>query len=171
MERRRAALAFEKTGRVPDLTLGGGVRYLGETDDYAFVMEAGLPLPLFDRNQGMILEAQHRLSQVKQQQRAAEARVLRELAEAYRKLSAAFAEAAGLEADVLPGARRVFDAYQEGYRQGKFGYLEVLDAQRTLFEARGRYIEALALYRKAFADMERAVGGGIERVKGRTDGE
>jgi cobalt-zinc-cadmium efflux system outer membrane protein len=165
MEQRRAALTLEKAGRVPDLTLGGGVRYLGETDDHAFVVQAELPLPLFDRNQGRILEAQHRLSQGEHQRRAAETRVLRELSEAHRKLSAAFAEARGLTNDVLPGARTVFDASQEGYRQGKFGYLEVLDAQRTLFEARGRHIEALTSYQKAVADIERAVGMRIKDLK------
>jgi len=162
MEQHRATLALEKAGRVPDLTLGGGVQYLGETDDHAFMMEAGLPLPLFDRNQGTILEAQHRLSQVEQRHRAAEARVLRDLAEAHRKLSASFAEADGLKNDVLPGAQTAFNASQEGYRQGKFGYLEVLDAQRTLFEAKGKHIDALASYHKSRADIERAIGTGIK---------
>ena len=41
---------------------------------------------------------------------------------------------------------------------GKFGYLEVLDAQRTLFEVRSRYLEALARYHKLVADLERLVG-------------
>jgi outer membrane protein, heavy metal efflux system len=59
---------------------------------------------------------------------------------------------------VLPGAQRAFDAASEGYRQGKFGFLEVLDAQRTLFEARGRYLEALAAYHKAVAEVERLIG-------------
>ena len=165
MEQRRAALALEKAGRIPDLTLGGGVRYLNETDDHAFVMQAGLPLPLFDRNQGTILEAQHRLSQVEQRHKAAEARVLRELAEAHRQLSVAFAEADGLKNNVLPGAQIAFDASQEGYRQGKFGYLEVLDAQRTLFEAKGKYIEALVSYHKSIADIERAIGAAVSNPK------
>jgi cobalt-zinc-cadmium efflux system outer membrane protein len=171
MEQRRAALTLEKAGRVPDLTLGGGVRYASETHDHAFVVQAKLPLPLFNRNQGRILEAQHRMSQLEHQRRAAETRALRALSEAHRKLSAAFAEAQGLSNDVLPGARTVFDASQEGYRQGKFGYLEVLDAQRTLFQARGRHIEALTSYQKALADIERAVGMRIKDLKASTAGE
>jgi len=158
MEQRRAVLALEKAGRVPDLTLGGGVRYLGETDDHAFVVEAGLPLLLFDRNQGRILEAQRRLSQLEQQRRTAEVRVLGELSEVYRRLSVAFAEAQGLKIDVLPGAQRAFDAARAGYEQGKFGYLDVLDAQRTLFEAEAQYIDSLATYHRATADVERLIG-------------
>lgn len=47
-----------------------------------------------------------------------------------------------LRTNVLPAAQRAFEAATEGYRQGKFGYLEVLDAQRTLFDTRGRYLTA-----------------------------
>ena len=66
-----------------------------------------------------------------------------------------------MKSAVLPGAQSAFDAATEGFRQGKFGYLEVLDAQRTFFEARGRHIEALSAYHKAVADTERLIGGGL----------
>ena len=46
----------------------------------------------------------------------------------------------------------------EGYRFGKFGYLDVLDSQKTLFEAKGQYLDALADYHKAVADVERLIG-------------
>lgn len=160
MERRQALLALEKAGRIPDLTIGGGYRYLGETDDHAFFMQAGLPIPSFDRNQGTIMEAQHRLSQLEHQRKAAETRVLKHLTEAYQRLSAAFAEAKGLKADVLQGAQRAFDVAREGYQQGKFGYLDVLDAQRTLFEAEVLYIDSLAVYHRSTADVERLIGKG-----------
>jgi cobalt-zinc-cadmium efflux system outer membrane protein len=80
------------------------------------------------------------------------------VAETYQALSTAVSEIDALKATVIPGAQSAFDAASEGYRQGKFGYLDVLDAQRTLFEARGQYISALATYHKAVADMERAIG-------------
>ena len=66
----------------------------------------------------------------------------------------------------MPGARRVLEATSEGYRQGKFSLLDVLDAQRTLFEARGQYIEALATYHKAVAEAERLIGGELATVIG-----
>jgi len=51
---------------------------------------------------------------------------------------------------------------QEGYRYGKFGYLDLLDAQRSLSESKRQYIESLAAYRKAYADVERLTGAGPE---------
>ena len=49
------------------------------------------------------------------------------LTEAYQTLSTEFAEATALKKD----AQSAFDAVSEDYRQGKFGYLDVLDAQRS----------------------------------------
>jgi cobalt-zinc-cadmium efflux system outer membrane protein len=80
------------------------------------------------------------------------------LAEAYLALSTAASEIDALKATVIPGAQSAFEAASEGYRQGKFGYLDVLDAQRTLFEARGQYVSSLATYHKALADLDRATG-------------
>jgi len=57
MDARRAQVEVARSRAVPDLTVSGGVRYLNETKETAFVLGLSLPLPLFDRNQGGILEA------------------------------------------------------------------------------------------------------------------
>ncbi len=62
LEQRKAVLALEKARRYPDVRVGVGVRRLSDSDDTAFVVEVGLPLRIFDRNQGAILEASHRLA-------------------------------------------------------------------------------------------------------------
>ena len=171
MEQRQVAVKLEKAGRVPDLTLSGGIRRFKETDDNAFVMGLSVPLPLFDRNQGGVREALQRQAKAAEEQRAAELIVLNALAGAYQELSTAYAEAKALQQDVLPGAQTAFDGTSEGYRQGKFGYLDVLDAQRTFFEARGRYIEALASYHKMKAQVERLTGTGLDAVSKGTSQE
>jgi cobalt-zinc-cadmium efflux system outer membrane protein len=87
------------------------------------------------------------------------------LASSYQELSNAFTEATELKSKVLDGAQDVFDASAEGYREGKLDYLNVLDAQRTLFEAKERYIEALSAYHKARADVERLIGQRIDTIE------
>jgi cobalt-zinc-cadmium efflux system outer membrane protein len=158
MSQRQAAVDLAAARRVPDPTIEGGFRYLNESNDNAFVMAFSIPLPIFDRNQGGFLEARYLQAKAEAERRAAEVQVRTAMAEAYAILSSAFLEATTLKNEVLPGAQRAFDAASEGYRQGKFGFLDVLDAQRTLFEARGQYIDALAAYHRAVAEVERLIG-------------
>ena len=155
---RDAALSVERSKRVPDVSVSGGYRRYPEIDSNAFVIGASVELPLFDRNRGGIQEARDRLSKAHEEQRAAQVRVTAMLAEAYRALSSAKDEVSALASNVLPGARSAFEAVGEGYRLGKFGYLEVLDAQRTLVSAGGQHLRALSDYHKAAADVERLIG-------------
>ena len=158
MAQRQAAIALEEANRIPDPTLGGGFRYFNESKDQAFLFEISVPLPVFDRNQGNIQEARYLLAKAEEERRASTINVRTALAASYAELSAAFTEASALRDEVLPGAQLAFEAASEGYRQGKFQFLDVLDAQRTLFEVRGQYIEALATYHKAVAALERLIG-------------
>ena len=59
---------------------------------------------------------------------------------------------------------------EQGFRQGKLGYVDVLGAQRTLFETREQLIEALAAYHTAVADVQRLVGQSLEAVDMAGDG-
>ena len=162
VEQRQAALELAKANRTRDVRFGGGVQRFNETDDNAFVFGVSIPIPLFDRNQGNILEARHKLARSKVQREAIKASVHTAVARAYAKLSSALREATALRDKVLEGAQSAFDAAGEGYRTGKLGFLEVLDAQRTLFEAKARYIDALAVYHTAKADVERLIGRRID---------
>ncbi|MCL5884842.1 MAG: TolC family protein, partial [Deltaproteobacteria bacterium] len=161
IEQRSAVHAQDRAERIPNVTINAGIRRFRELDDTTFVAGATIPLPLFNRNQGKILESQYRISKAESERAAARNKVLAALSDTYQALVAGYVEATTLKAAILPGAHSAFEATSEGFRQGKFGYLEVLDAQRTLFEARGRYVEALSSYHKAVADTERLIGGGL----------
>lgn len=165
MEQRSAVLGVQLANRIPDVTLSGGIRRFNDTNDNALVAGFSIPLPVFNRNQGSIREAQYGLAKAREEQRSVEVLARDTLATAYEALSTSFVEATLLRDEVLPGARGAFDAITEGYRQGKFGYLEVLDAQQALFEARGRHLEALAAYHTAVADVERLIGESLETME------
>lgn len=164
LEQRRAVFELEKAKATPDITLSGGFKRFNETNDNAVVFGVSIPLPVANRNQGGILEARHNLAKAGEERKAAETRINTTLASSYQELSNAFTEATELKSKVLDGAQDVFDASAEGYREGKLDYLNVLDAQRTLFEAKGRYIEALGAYHKARADVERLIGQRIDTL-------
>jgi len=156
--RRDAARALESARGVPDVTVTAGYRRLTEVDSNAFVIGASVPLPFVGRNRAGVQAAAQRVAQAREEERSARARITTLLAAAYRDLAVAHDEAAALAGAVLPGARSAFAAVEEGYRLGRFGYLEVLDAQRTLVTSETQNLRALADARKAAAQVERLIG-------------
>lgn len=166
MSQREAALALERSSGVPDVSVVAGYRRFTDIGGHAFVVGASVPLPLFDRNQGGIEEARSRLAKAHEERRAARGRVAAALADAYAALASASDEVTALRSAVLPGSQQTFDAVSEGYRLGKFGYLEVLDAQRTLIGAGSQYLRALSAYHKATATVERLLGAPLVEAPG-----
>ena len=164
MNKRRAVLELEKARAVPDPTLFGGVQRFSGANDTAVVFGLSVPLAVSNRNQGRILEAKYHLAKGREERRAVEARLEANLADAYQALANALVEVTDLRDKVLPGAESVLAATRRGYGEGKFDYLAVLDAQRTFFYAKARYIESLASYHTARADVERLIGQRIDTV-------
>lgn len=165
IDKSKASLRLERAKAISDITLSGGLQRFNETDDNAVVFGISIPLPISNRNQGGKLEAIYRVARAREEQRAARTRIQMELVKAYQELSNSYTEATELDKNVLQGAQSVFEASRTGYIRGKLDYLHVLDAQRTLFEAKGRYIEALASYHKARADVERLIGQRIDMIE------
>lgn len=162
IERRRAGVDAERAKAVPDVTITAGVTRFSQFDDRAYIVGISVPLPLFNRNRGGILEAGRRLDKASDESHAAESRVLTELARAYQRLAAIDKEIGILRTILLPGAQSAFDAAAKGYRLGKFGFLDVLDAQRTLFQIRTQNLRALADHQRGVSEIERLVGGPLE---------
>ena len=152
--RRSAALAGEEAAAIPDVRLRGGVRQQEATDSTGFVAGLSLPLPLFNRNQGAIRAARETLARTDVDAAAALARLRNELTDAYQDLQTARASLDLLRTTVLPGARESAAGLREGFQSGRYSYLEVLDAQRTLAGAHAQHLEALADYHKALAVIE-----------------
>jgi len=162
IDKAKAGLELEKAKAISDITIGGGLARFSETDENAVVFGISIPLTISDRNQAGKLRATYALAKAREQQRAAINKIELELAKAYHWLAGAYSEAVELDENVLEGAQSVFEASKTGYTEGKLDYLNVLDAQRTLFEAKGRYIEALASYHSAKAGVERLIGRAID---------
>lgn len=153
-ERRRAAVELERAQAIPDVTPGLGVRYIDEVDDGAFVASVSVPLPLFDRNQGSILAARLLAAQAIDEGRASRRELATRLVREYGRLTAAFHEASAIDSVLLPAARDAYEATRRAYDEGKLPYLDVLDAQRTLFDTESQRLEAMAEYHSALVQVE-----------------
>ena len=156
--RRSALLDGERAKRIPDITFGAGVKRALENRENLPLFTLSIPLPFFDRNQGNVLEGLRRVEKARDEQSATASRLDSELGQTYERLKAVEMEVKTLRDELLPGAKSAFDAATTGYQLGKFGFLDAIDAQRTLFQSNQQYVKALAEFHRAVADIERLTG-------------
>lgn len=157
-EARRRELALARANRFVAPTVGVGLRNFNDSDDNALLFGLSLPLPLFDRNQENIQAASSRLAAAQAQAVNGLLESRAGLAESWQSLAASSAEAQALRAEILPSAQQTFEAASYGYQSGKFGVLEVLEAQQTLIEVRERYLEVLTSAQLAAVELNRLLG-------------
>ena len=161
VDRRKALTALEQSKRVPDVTVSVGMQRSNETQRNVLLLGVSVPLPVFDRNQGNLLEALKLEDKARDELQAATVRLHSEVAQARERLSTIIAEVQSLKQDVLPGAKSAYDAATIGFENGKFNFLEVLDAQRTYFTAKSQYLKALGEAHRAAADIDRLLGASM----------
>jgi cobalt-zinc-cadmium efflux system outer membrane protein len=158
VDRRRALVDMERSKGVPDLTVSVGAKRDNELGRTQAIVGVSIPLPLFDRNQGATYEALKRAEKASDEYQAARIRVLTELQQASNQLGVASASARTLKSTVLPAAQQAYDAATKGFEAGKFGFLDVIDAQRSLLQARARYLTAMSTSNQAASAIDRLLG-------------
>ncbi len=161
IKHRLALLQLERSMGASDLTYNVGVSRFAESNDLALAVGLSFALPITNRNQGNILNAQYEMKKASEDQKRAEIEIRNSVAETYAVLLGIYEEVNVLRDEVLPVAKASFEASREGYQQGKFSYLDVLDAQRTYFETRSRYSHVVMSYHRGLAVLESMIGEGI----------
>nr|WP_176454817.1 TolC family protein [Criblamydia sequanensis]CDR35294.1 putative cobalt-zinc-cadmium resistance protein CzcC [Criblamydia sequanensis CRIB-18] len=147
-------LNLEKSLAIPDVTVTLGYKTLQDTGNKGMILGASIPIPLFNQNQGNIQKARAQTVRTHDQYIELELALENKLSIAHRELARAYMEAEKIRSTVLKAAVQSFELAQEGYKEGKFEYLDMLDSQKTLFEVRERYIQALLNYHQSIADIE-----------------
>ena len=165
IEQHRAMVEIEKLRRIPDITVGAGVRRYTRADETTALVNVSIPIPLFDFNQGNLQAASHRVGKAIDEQAATDLQLRSELTIAYESLSAAQNEISILHDDVLPGAKRSFNTANKGYELGRFSFLEMLDAQRTLFQNQILYVRALTNYHQLINEIERLTASPLDHAE------
>jgi cobalt-zinc-cadmium efflux system outer membrane protein len=102
-----------------------------------------IPLPFFNRNQGNLLSALRRVDKAKTDAEIEYLNATQALADAHQRASIAQEQIESMRSEILPAAQSAFNAAVTGFELGKFGFIDVLDAQRTLFQSRAQYLSAL----------------------------
>jgi outer membrane protein, heavy metal efflux system len=139
----------------PNLTVGVGIRRFQATGDLGLTAGVSMALPLFDRNQGNIAEAQIRQRQTQAQEKASKVRLQAELFALYQQLLSSRDTLTTLQNEALPQARAALEQTQMGYDRGRFSYLELGVAQQELVSLRASVIETAADCHRLTAEIER----------------
>lgn len=159
VKRYGALSELEKAKRIPDITLNAGTMRSREVGRSQAVVGISVPLPIFDTNRGNITEALRRQDKAEEDARALELRLRADVGGARQRYVTTLAEVEALQSDILPGAQTAFDAATKGFELGKFSYLDALDAQRTLLQARSQYLRSLSDLYRSITDLDRLLGG------------
>jgi cobalt-zinc-cadmium efflux system outer membrane protein len=159
--RARAVLAREKAEPKPDLFVRGAVGYNRDWADFFggrvgwdSRIEAGVRLPLFNRNQGSVAAAQADLLQAEKEVVRVELTLRARLADSYTQYLNALGIASRYSRDILPKAQRSYELYLAKFRQMAAPYPQVLLSQRTLFEARTEYVGALVALWQSITQLQ-----------------
>jgi cobalt-zinc-cadmium efflux system outer membrane protein len=153
VERAKASVSRAKAEVAPDLFVRGGFGYNREllekeipgarrTGPEAQV-EIGLRIPLWNRNQGGIATAGAELEMAEREVRRVELLLRARFASSFRNYLNALRVATRYEQQIVPEAQNAYDTYLRNFRGMAAAYPQVLIAQRTLFQVRAEYVEAL----------------------------
>lgn len=155
---RNAELLIARLRPYPDVRVNAGWRHFNDTGDDAVRLGVTVAIPVFDQNQGNILSAQESLAKTRAEREANRNSLIVLAGRAYDTLQGSLRELAILRESAIPKSRQAADAIFEGYGQGRFSLLEVLDAQASLAQARLREQEAQQNFHVAVAIIEGLVG-------------
>ncbi|AEI04655.1 outer membrane efflux protein, putative cobalt-zinc-cadmium resistance protein CzcC (plasmid) [Afipia carboxidovorans OM5] len=165
---RHAELLLARLKPYPDVTASVGWRRYNETGDSAVRFSLSVPIPVFDQNQGNILSAQESLAKTQAQRKANRNTLIVVAGRAYDSLQGSLRELSILRSIGIPKSSAAAAAISEGYGQGRYSLLEVLNAQNSLAQARLREQEAQQNFHVAVATIEGLVGNPFALARGRT---
>jgi cobalt-zinc-cadmium efflux system outer membrane protein len=165
---RNAELLIARLKPYPDVRVSAGWRHYNETGDDAVRLSLSVPIPVFDRNQGNILSAQESLAKTRAEREANRNTLIVLAGRAYDSLQGSLRELKVLRDVAIPKSSQAADAIFEGYGQGRFTLLEVLDAQASVAQARLREQEAQQNFHVAVATIEGLVGHPLVLTRGTT---
>ncbi|MCE9634261.1 MAG: TolC family protein [Planctomycetes bacterium] len=132
----RAELALARTAARPDISVRASFGRDFDGNDFLAEVGVEIPLAVHDAGQGAVLEAQALVSKARSELAALEREIAVRIGDAVGASVSARAELNDLRARVVPLAEKTLEATRDEHRSGRQEFLAVLDAQRTLLDAR-----------------------------------
>ena len=150
-----ARIRTEEAARLPNLEVAAGMRHFEESGDFGLVAGISVELPLVNRNRDAVRAAGAEAEASRMEADAARLKNENLLRRLYVRLEALAAKDARLRDTVIPSSERALAFVKQAHEQGKAGYLDVLEARRTVSETRLEVINASTEYHTCRIEMER----------------
>ena len=172
--RAQAQTALARRETSPDLFLRGGAAYnrehgevTGRPIGWEGQIEAGISIPLFNRNQGGIAAARAEETVAQAELTRLQLALRAQAASEFATYLTAIRSAESFRADILPRAEQAYTLYLARYREMGAAYPQVLVAQRGLFEMAREYLDHLEdAWRSALRLQGLLAGDGLEAPNG-----
>lgn len=145
---------------LPDISLSSGYRLNLNNQQNILSALAGVsvPIPIFNDNSGNISAASFEIEKTQKDYSAYRNNIKIEIINNYQNYINSARRSLKLEKEIIPPAEKVFNSVLEGYRLGKFSYLDTVDAQKTLYQLRENYINSLKSYHLAAVNLDMLTG-------------
>jgi len=164
LAQQQANLKLAKAFRYPDPIVGGNYTIQGPqggSNQQLYGLNLEVPLPVFDRNQGGIAQAEVAIHTAQADLRKTTLKVQNDLEVAYQNLAQSQRLIEAYQAGVLEDARTTFSILEKAYQKGGVTLIDLLDAARTSRTILQNYLEALFEYQRNLFLLERAAGQDI----------
>jgi len=155
-----AALSY-----LPDFDLSASRhRLAGEATTWDFTLSFPIPLFFWQPARGRMAEARANARSLERRSEDLANRIALEVAEACFNARTAADRIALFEKEILAPAEDVYDLVLFSFQEGETSGIELIEARRSLLEARRAYADALYDHSLTIAELERTVGGPLEGV-------
>ena len=153
VERNRFLLQRAIVQPFPNVTVSGGYQYQVQPLHNMAMLQASVPLPFWNRNEGNIASANAQVGKAQATVEQVQNQIARQMADATGRYRIADQQAKRYADRIVPKAREGVKIMQEGFAQGQFDFLRLLQTQRALVEANLGYIDALETRWSAAAEL------------------
>ena len=149
---------------LPDFELGiNKHRVIGEGDFWDFTLSFPIPLFFWQPKKGEIAEADANIRALINEAEYLRNAIALEVSDAYMNAITVDDQIRLYEEQILTQAEEVYNMFLFSYQEGEIGGIELIEARRTLIEARTSYADALFNYGVAIAALEKSIG---QKLKG-----
>jgi cobalt-zinc-cadmium efflux system outer membrane protein len=155
-DRAQVALRRAKAEKVPNVTVDAllNVRDNGIGGDADGGLQVSLPLPLWNRNQGAVAQADSQLVMAQQDINSLRLDLQNRLAAVFERYSNAYYQVRLYRDEILPAAKRALELTRRNYTRGEAIYDDLLTSQRTFSAANLTYLGALLEVWVAEAELD-----------------